>query len=309
MKLTSIVFKVLPRLERLVGMTYKHGSDIHKLEGQLTTLQSQTKKTEGELGRLKAEIARSYINRLSPQGGRISKEELSELTETWLRRFSYYGSIKDNKMLEYIAYRICAVEASCIGRAAGGLPNLIIRVLTARSIRSEHLEVLEVGTLFGCSVGAIYDVCVGNFKDIHLTVIDPFEGYYGQPLDPSTGISVTRKIFESNMRRLAIPESEYSVIQGWSYEEDVVKRASERVYDLLIIDGDHTYEGVKRDYRLFRPMVRVGGYIVFDDYQSVFPGIVGFIDEEVHKQPDVGLIGTGNTIAVFQVLASYKGGL
>jgi predicted O-methyltransferase YrrM len=38
-----------------------------------------------------------------------------------------------------------------------------------------------------------------------------------------------------------------------------------RQLDLLFIDGDHAYEGVRRDYELYAPLVRPGGLIAFHD--------------------------------------------
>ena len=35
--------------------------------------------------------------------------------------------------------------------------------------------------------------------------------------------------------------------------------------DLLFIDGDHTYDGVRRDYEMYSPLVKPGGVIVFHD--------------------------------------------
>lgn len=35
--------------------------------------------------------------------------------------------------------------------------------------------------------------------------------------------------------------------------------------DYLFIDGDHSYEGVKKDFELYSPLVRAGGVIVFHD--------------------------------------------
>ena len=35
--------------------------------------------------------------------------------------------------------------------------------------------------------------------------------------------------------------------------------------DFLFIDGDHTYEGVKRDFEMYSPLVRKGGLIAFHD--------------------------------------------
>jgi predicted O-methyltransferase YrrM len=33
----------------------------------------------------------------------------------------------------------------------------------------------------------------------------------------------------------------------------------------LFIDGDHTFEGVKKDWEMYSPLVRPGGLIVFHD--------------------------------------------
>ncbi|MCS7366302.1 MAG: class I SAM-dependent methyltransferase [archaeon YNP-WB-062] len=35
--------------------------------------------------------------------------------------------------------------------------------------------------------------------------------------------------------------------------------------DFLFIDGDHTYEGVKKDFEMYSPLVRGGGIIAFHD--------------------------------------------
>ncbi len=35
--------------------------------------------------------------------------------------------------------------------------------------------------------------------------------------------------------------------------------------DFLFIDGDHTYEGVKKDFEMYSPMVRPGGLVAFHD--------------------------------------------
>ncbi len=39
--------------------------------------------------------------------------------------------------------------------------------------------------------------------------------------------------------------------------------------DVLFIDGDHTYEGVKKDFELYSSLVKVGGIIAFHD---IYPG-------------------------------------
>ena len=61
---------------------------------------------------------------------------------------------------------------------------------------------------------------------------------------------------------------------------DVKSILNNEKVDLLFIDGDHTYEGVKQDYLLYKELVNIGGYIVFHDindtqhhrYRNVFVG-------------------------------------
>jgi len=38
-----------------------------------------------------------------------------------------------------------------------------------------------------------------------------------------------------------------------------------RKLDFLFIDGDHTYEGVKRDFKMYSSLVKKGGIIAFHD--------------------------------------------
>jgi predicted O-methyltransferase YrrM len=40
---------------------------------------------------------------------------------------------------------------------------------------------------------------------------------------------------------------------------------SGRQLDLLFIDGDHTYEGVKSDFEMYSPLARDGAVIAFHD--------------------------------------------
>jgi cephalosporin hydroxylase len=38
-----------------------------------------------------------------------------------------------------------------------------------------------------------------------------------------------------------------------------------RSLDVLYLDGDHSYEGIKADFQLYSPLVRAGGLVVFHD--------------------------------------------
>jgi len=68
--------------------------------------------------------------------------------------------------------------------------------------------------------------------------------------------------------------------------------------DLLFIDGDHSREGVLRDFELHLPFVREGGFIVFDDYNDPSsPGVKPAVDEIAEKitsgvYPHLEVLGT-----------------
>jgi cephalosporin hydroxylase len=49
--------------------------------------------------------------------------------------------------------------------------------------------------------------------------------------------------------------------------------------DFLFIDGDHTYEGVRADYEMYRGFVRKDGFIAFHDIN----------DSMFHRQRNVGV--------------------
>jgi cephalosporin hydroxylase len=57
---------------------------------------------------------------------------------------------------------------------------------------------------------------------------------------------------------------------------DEVKRLlGGRPVEFLFIDGDHEYEGVKRDFELWSPLVAPGGTIAFHDVnESNWPGVI-----------------------------------
>lgn len=51
--------------------------------------------------------------------------------------------------------------------------------------------------------------------------------------------------------------------------DEVVWLLGDRVVDMLFIDGDHSYDGVRRDFELYAGLVRAGGIVAFHD---IVPG-------------------------------------
>lgn len=55
------------------------------------------------------------------------------------------------------------------------------------------------------------------------------------------------------------------IVTGYSY--GVVNGFKDNSIDLLFIDGDHEYESVMKDYKLYLPKVKDNGIILIDDIQ------------------------------------------
>ena len=54
----------------------------------------------------------------------------------------------------------------------------------------------------------------------------------------------------------------------------------------VLIDGDHSYEGVRSDWQIFSPLVRPGGYAILHDCQNErWPGGAQFLRDLVDRLP------------------------
>ncbi len=106
---------------------------------------------------------------------------------------------------------------------------------------------------------------------------------------------------EENFRRFALSKRDYTLIQRFSTDTEARRIAARRRYHLLVIDGDHSYEGVKNDFQRYRDLVVPGGYVVFDDYgNDNWPDVKRYVDAEVRGRSDVREVGIGWRTVVFR---------
>jgi cephalosporin hydroxylase len=72
-----------------------------------------------------------------------------------------------------------------------------------------------------------------------------------------------------DLQAMKAPAQAVHAIHGNSHAPEMPDQVRQalggRPIDLLFIDGDHTYEGVRSDYVMFSPLVRAGGLIAFHD--------------------------------------------
>ena len=71
------------------------------------------------------------------------------------------------------------------------------------------------------------------------------------------------------VRSFARPGQSIHCVEGDSHDAATLERVrgllGGRPLDLLYLDGDHSYDGVAADFRMYAPLVRAGGLVVFHD--------------------------------------------
>jgi SAM-dependent methyltransferase len=114
----------------------------------------------------------------------------------------------------------------------------------------EGKAVLEIGSYCGRST-----ICLAQ-KARNVAAVDTFNG------DATALPGRTRKLFEENLARAGVADR-VTVYEGTSADYLPFLPPA---YDLVFIDGDHSYEAVAEDIRLARERLRPGGLLACHDY-------------------------------------------
>lgn len=140
----------------------------------------------------------------------------------------------------------------------------------ARSLFNRLMElpdgsnILEVGVQFGRSFSVMLQV--GKQKRFNVTAVDNFCEENGED------------IFNAFTDNVAKCNYEYVLIKKDSREAHT--DLQDNYFDLIHIDADHTYEGVKADILNYLPKLKKGGFICFHDYaRDSLPGVYLAVNE------------------------------
>lgn len=301
------------RLDELTGQIDGFSEQHSEMSTSLTSIQNEMTQTQSEFEKLELKLvdqknALSHVSRWSSFDNkkwyqrfnrRLEKRHIEELRATWSDRLALSIS---QKTLGYMATRVETLESQMDGRLATSTQDMILRTLIARSVNSKTLDVLEIGTLFGIGAAIMFDHTVHHFDQVHYTLLDPLDGYYksGQS-DGPTDLPVTEFQLRRNMERVGCDRKQYTLVKHLSTEPEGLKGVANKQYDLLVIDGDHTYAGVKIDFVNFLQFVKVGGFVIFDDYASEdWPDVKEFVDREVEPMPNMAKVGSSWRTCVYR---------
>lgn len=187
----------------------------------------------------------------------------------------YYDKLK-NKIQENINGRICHHN---------------IKILHSIFYNSDYKSYLEIGVHNGSSMSYV----VTNDKPIKCYGIDLFDDTYGHYLknDKISKKRTTLNISKNNVK------SEVELIKGNSTNNDTINELKKKLegnkIDVLFIDGDHSYEGVKKDFLNYSDFVRSNGLIILDDFvptlNGKWPGIRKFAFEMFENNLKYKILG------------------
>jgi predicted O-methyltransferase YrrM len=116
---------------------------------------------------------------------------------------------------------------------------------------------LEIGTNYG---GTLFLLCSLSPPGARVISVDLPAGQFGGGY-PRRKMLLYRK-FPRNGQQLHLIRADSHAPKTLAGVERLL--AGDKL-DYLFIDGDHTYEGVKRDFEMYSPLVRSGGMIAFHD--------------------------------------------
>jgi predicted O-methyltransferase YrrM len=132
----------------------------------------------------------------------------------------------------------------------GGLLNWMTQ-------RPPPRAVLEIGTARG---GTLFCWCALAAPDATVISLDLPQGIHGGGYPPWKTLLY---------RRFAGPKQQLHLLRGDSHEQNMLDAVKKLLppggLDFLFIDGDHTLDGVRRDFEMYSPLMKPGGAIVFHD--------------------------------------------
>ncbi len=166
----------------------------------------------------------------------------------------------------------------------------------------EPKVVVEIGTALGGTLWALSQVAAEDATFVSIDIPA------GSPIDTQNGKDAYQGRNRERIKHLLKPTQSLVLIDldsQLSVTEEVLARALDgKKIDLLFIDGDHRYEGVKHDYETYSKYVREGGIIAFHDIRAhhdkragvdrlwkEIPGGVEFMGPESWGYVDWGGIG------------------
>ena len=175
-------------------------------------------------------------------------------------------------LVKGVRYLKCYGELALGGKPTtieGTIDYCVDRPILMAQVRSEVVTLgrmleeraparsLEIGTNYG---GTLLLLCNLSAPGATIISVDLPSGRFGGGY-PWRKIPLFRKFTKSG-QQLHLIRADSHLPQT---KERVLRILDGELLDYLFLDGDHTYEGVRRDFEMYAPLVRSGGLIALHD--------------------------------------------
>jgi hypothetical protein len=121
----------------------------------------------------------------------------------------------------------------------------------------------EVGTFEGEFLGQCYELCA----PVRLVSIDLFEGKMCSGNQDGNFMKHIENMEDIHARLLALYKDNPNVEFYKGNSGGILRTFPDDTFDMIYIDGDHSYEGCLRDLRLAHKKVKAEGWIMGHDYE------------------------------------------
>lgn len=132
---------------------------------------------------------------------------------------------------------------------------------------------VEVGCFRGKSLASVSDIIIEN--DLMVLAVDPFD-LVDNPTYIEPGVEIKKAgMYEDFISTLDLCGIQNQVVVRDGLSVDIASRLQEK-YDLVFLDGDHSYEAVKADIQAWGPLIEEGGILCghdWDEHGVSWPGV------------------------------------
>jgi predicted O-methyltransferase YrrM len=159
-------------------------------------------------------------------------------------------------------------------------------------INDKPINYLEIGTHYGANAISCHQSYAAHTNS-KIYCIDPWDDNSSYP--HFKGEQIT--IFETFLQNIKNTNRPDKFIIYKDYSNNVIPKLTDNFFDIIYIDGNHDPEYVLEDAVLSYRKLKVGGYMIFDDYDvnghpETKRGIDGFLAGYSTK---INILGDKNT--------------
>ncbi len=148
------------------------------------------------------------------------------------------------------------------------LPTNWFNLINPKPYSLKPIKYLEIGAYYGANA-LVFAKTYGKHPNSEVYCVDPWIDYedYGEY---KGNIENVFEVFKENVKMNNL-ENKIKIHRGFSHVE--VPKFDDEYFDIIYIDGNHEPEYVLEDAVLCFRKLKIGGYMIFDDY--TFGGEMG----------------------------------